>query len=56
MRAVLDAWPKVGLRELIEVKAGAKRGSCPGEHDRADGRIRRPAVKLLGDLVAELDR
>ena len=29
MRAVLDAWPKIGLRELIKVKAGANVDPAP---------------------------
>ena len=56
MRAVFDAWREVSLRELLEVKARAKRGSLPGEYDGADDRIPCPAIKLFGDLVAELDR
>jgi hypothetical protein len=56
MRAVLDAGRKIGLRELVEIEAGAKRRSCPGENDRTDRRVRRPRAELFGDLVAELDR
>ena len=55
-RAVLDPPRELGLSELVEVKSRAEGRSRPGQHDHAHGRVRRPVVELLCDLVAHLDR
>jgi hypothetical protein len=55
-RAVLDPPRELDLSELVEVKSGAEGRSRPGQHDHAHGRIRRPVVELLRDLIAHIDR